>query len=53
MHMSQLMKLALMEARAVAPDRDPDAKNISWCALCKLKTNIGGSGWELSPTLTV
>lgn len=21
----------------MAPDRDPDAKNISWCALCKLK----------------
>lgn len=40
MYMPWLMKLAVMEARAVAPDRDPDAKNISWCVLCKLNKRV-------------
>lgn len=46
MHTRQLMKLAVMEARSVARDRDPDAKNISWPDLYKLneKTSVGRQG---------
>lgn len=43
MHMQQLMKLALMEDRSVALDRDPDAKNISGPDLYKL---IERPAWE-------